>query len=99
MDILQPRVELILKESKLIAARDGSRKEETRQALLDLSGRWLRACDELEQTKKEVQIVPKWYEFKNSLKDIREWLARIENTPHADEEEAVLIDEVRCHSV
>ena len=84
----------MLKESKLIAARDGSRKEEVRQALLDLSGRWLRACDELDRKKKTVEIVPKWYEFKSSLNDIKLWLARIDGKGRADKEEVILSDEV-----
>lgn len=94
MDILQPRVELVLKESKLIAARDGSRRDETRQALLDLSGRWLRACDQLEGKKKQVEIIPNWYQFKSNLKDVQKWIVTIEKMLHAGREETILLNEV-----
>ena len=55
--------------------------------MLDLSSRWLKACDELEKQKKAVRIVPNWYQFRSNLDDIDAWLRKMEQ----DKEEAVQV--------
>lgn len=55
--------------------------------MLDLSSRWLRACDELEKQKKAVRIVPNWYQFRSNLDDIDAWIRKMEQ----DKEEAVQV--------
>lgn len=57
------------------------------QSMLDLSSRWLKACDELEKQKKAVRIVPNWYQFRSNLDDIDAWLRKMEQ----DKEEAVQV--------
>ena len=71
-------MEHLLKESKLLANREGTRGDHIHQALLDLSSRWLKACDEVEKQKKAVRIVPNWYQFRSNMDDIDAWLKRME---------------------
>lgn len=78
IDNLQPLVEHLLKESKLLANREGARGDHIHQALLDLSSRWLKACDEVEKQKKAVRIVPNWYQFRSNMDDIDAWLKKME---------------------
>ena len=78
VDNLQPRVEHLLKESKLLANREGARGDHIHQALLELSSRWLKACDEVEKQKKAVRIVPNWYQFRSNMDDIDAWLKKME---------------------
>ena len=78
IDNLQPRVEHLLKESKLLANREGARGDHIHQSLLDLSSRWLKACDEVEKQKKAVRIVPNWYQFRSNMDDIDAWLKKME---------------------
>lgn len=78
MDNLQPRVEHLLKESKTLANREGARGDRIHQSMLDLSSRWVKACDELEKQKKAVRIVPNWYQFRSNLDDIDAWLKKME---------------------
>ena len=81
MDNLQPRVEDLLKDSKTLANSEGSRGDRIHQSMLDLSNRWLKACDELEKHKKAVRIVPNWYQFRSNLDDIDEWLKKMDCRP------------------
>ena len=53
------------------------------QSMLDLSSRWLKACDELEKQKKAVRIVPNWYQFRSNLDDIDSWLKNMEQDKEA----------------
>lgn len=86
IDNLQPRVAYLLKESKALANREGGAwGDHIHQSMLDLSSRWLKACDELEKQKKAVRIVPNWYQFRSNLDDIDAWLRKMEQ----DKEEAV----------
>lgn len=78
IDNLQPLVEHLLKESKLLANREGARGDHIHQTLLDLSSRWLKACDEVEKQKKAVRIVPNWYQFRSNMDDIDAWLKKME---------------------
>lgn len=78
VDNLQPRVEHLLKESKTYANREGARGDHIHQSLLDLSSRWVKACDEVEKQKKAVRIVPNWYQFRSNLDDIDAWLRKME---------------------
>ena len=88
IDNLQPRVEYLLKESKALANREGGAwGDHIHQSMLDLSSRWLKACDELEKQKKAVRIVPNWYQFRSNLDDIDAWLRKMEQ----DKEEAVQV--------
>ena len=82
-DNLQPRVEHLLKESKTLANREGTRGDHIHQSMLDLSSRWLKACDELEKQKKAVRIVPNWYQFRSNLDDIDAWLKKMEEDKEA----------------
>ena len=83
VDNLQPRVEHLLKESKTLAHREGARGDHIHQSMLDLSSRWLKACDELEKQKKAVRIVPNWYQFRSNLDDIDAWLKKMEQDKDA----------------
>ena len=67
-----------MKESKTYANREGARGDHIHQSLLDLSSRWVKACDEVEKQKKAVRIVPNWYQFRSNLDDIDAWLRRME---------------------
>ena len=88
IDNLQPRVEHLLKESKALANREGGVwGDHIHQSMLDLSSRWLKACDELEKQKKAVHIVPNWYQFRSNLDNIDVWLRKMEQ----DKEEAVQV--------
>lgn len=78
IDNLQPLVEHLLKESKLLANREGARGDHIHQSLLDLSSRWLKACDEVDKQKKAVRIVPNWYQFRSNMDDIDAWLKKME---------------------
>ena len=71
-------MEHLLKESKLLANREGARGDHIHQSLLDLSSRWLKACDEVEKQKKAVRIVPNWYQFRSNMDDIDAWLKKME---------------------
>ena len=71
-------MEYLLKESKTFANREGARGDHIHQSLLDLSSRWLKACDEVEKQKKAVRIVPNWYQFRSNLDDIDAWLKKME---------------------
>lgn len=68
----------MLKESKTYANREGARGDHIHQSLLDLSSRWVKACDEVEKQKKAVRIVPNWYQFRSNLDDIDAWLRKME---------------------
>ena len=78
VESLQPRVEHLLQESKTLANREGARGDRIHQSMLDLSNRWLKACDELEKQKKAIRIVPNWYQFRSNLDDIDSWLKKME---------------------
>lgn len=67
-----------MKESKTYANREGARGDHIHQSLLDLSSRWVKACDEVEKQKKAVRIVPNWYQFRSNLDDIDAWLRKME---------------------
>ena len=71
-------MEYVLKESKTLAGKEGTGGDEIRQLLLDLSSRWLKACDEVEKQKKAVRVVPNWYQFRSNLDDIDGWLKKME---------------------
>lgn len=78
LDILQPRVETILKESKTVTSRDSPGSDTIRHSLLDLSGRWLKACDDVDRNKRAVKIVPNWYQFRSNLEEINNSLKKYE---------------------
>lgn len=78
VESLQPRVENLLQESKTLTNREGVRGDRIHQSMLDLSNRWLKACDELEKQKKAIRIVPNWYQFRSNLDDIDSWLKKME---------------------
>lgn len=72
LDTIQPRVESILKESKTVTASESPNSEKIRHSLLDLSGRWLKACDDVDRNKRAITIVPKWYQFRSNLEEIND---------------------------
>lgn len=78
LDSLRPRVENILKESKTVTSRDSPGSDTIRHSLLDLSGRWLKACDEVDRNKRAVKIVPNWYQFRSHLEEINNSLKKYE---------------------
>ena len=84
LDNLQPQVTLLLKEGKAMADREGKQGDSIREALLDLSRRWLKNCDDVEKKKKAIEVVPHWYQFKSNLNDINGWILKIDE--HKDVE-------------
>ncbi|XP_048577310.1 dystrophin isoform X2 [Nematostella vectensis] len=80
LDKLQPRVESILHESKSSSGRETPKSMRRRQSLLDLSGRWLKACDAVDKNKRAIKVVPNWYQFTSNIDDMNAWLKKLEDS-------------------